>query len=226
MESVLFHGSWKVVESPTKEGGNPFNDYGQGFYCSPDIELAREWACSEKPGAFVNHYSFEPSFNLRECNLCGKEYHVLNWLAVLMNNRVFETRHSVPEAVKSYILDEFLPDLSGYDIIRGYRADDSYFSIASAFIEGSIPLRQLERALRLGKLGEQVFVQSTKAFEALTFVSAEPVDRDLYLCRRINRDRKARETFSRMKGEALREDDVVALDIVRGKWRNNDERLR
>lgn len=226
MESVLFHGSWKVVECPTKEGGSPFNDYGQGFYCSPDIELAREWACSEKAGAFVNHYSFEPSYNLRECNLCGKDYHVLNWLAVLMRNRMFDTRHSVPAAVKGYILDEFLPDLSEYDIVRGYRADDSYFSIASAFIEGAIPLRQLERALRLGRLGEQVFVQSHKAFEALTFVSAEPVDRDLYLCRRISRDRKARVTFSKMKDEALREDDVVALDIVRGKWRNDDERLR
>ncbi len=27
--------------------GSSTNDYGQGFYCIEDIELAKEWACKD-----------------------------------------------------------------------------------------------------------------------------------------------------------------------------------
>lgn len=226
MDSILFHGSSQVVDAPAKEKGKLHNDYGQGFYCTPDIELAREWACSEKPQAFVGHYSFEPSFKLKVCNLSGKDYHVLNWLAVLVRNRCFETKHPVASSVKEYLLEVFLPDLSAFDVIRGYRADDAYFDIASSFIDNSISLRQLSRALHLGNLGEQYFIQSEKAFEALTFTSAEIVDHDIYYRKRLLRDQQAREAFKTLKKEAFRPDDIFAIDILRGKWKNDDERIR
>ncbi|MBR2627880.1 MAG: DUF3990 domain-containing protein, partial [Peptococcaceae bacterium] len=38
----------------------------------------------------------------------------------------------------------------------GYRADDSYFSFANAFLNNTLSLRQLEKAMMLGKHGEQV----------------------------------------------------------------------
>lgn len=226
MENVLFHGSWLVVEFPAREKGKVHNDYGQGFYCTPDMELAREWACTEKEQAFVSHYSFDPSYELKLCNLSGKDYHILNWLAVLVKNRCFETRHPVAASVKEYILQEFLPDLSGYDVIYGYRADDAYFDIASSFLDNGISLRQLGRALRLGKLGGQYFLQSEKAFEALTFLSAEPVDHPVYYQKRLLRDRKAREAFRTMKAETFEPGDVFAIDILREKWKNNDKRIR
>ena len=224
MESVLFHGSDKIVEHPTPGGGRVHNDFGQGFYCTPSLELAREWACREQPSAFVNHYSFEPSYRLKVCNLAGPDYHVLNWLAILMANRVFDTKHPLPAAIKAYILDEFLPDLSGFDVIRGYRADDSYFDMAESFLSGSLSLEWLQKALRLGHLGEQIFLQSQRAFDALVFTTAECVDKDLYGPLRMARDRKAREAFRKMKGVSA--DGVMALDIYREKWRNDDVRLR
>lgn len=63
-----------------------------------------------------------------------------------------------------------------YDVIIGYRADDSYFSFASAFLNNTISLAQLERAMFLGKLGEQVVLKSERAFSQLHFeesISAE-----------------------------------------------------
>ena len=42
MENILFHGSDKVVERPSKKGGRLHNDFGQGFYCTPSLDLARE----------------------------------------------------------------------------------------------------------------------------------------------------------------------------------------
>ena len=226
MESILFHGSDRIIEQPTRTGGKVHNDFGQGFYCTPDIQLAREWACSEHASAFVNHYCFEPGFDLKVCRLTGPEYHVLNWLAVLMNNRIFNTRHPVEVEIKNYIVKEFLPDLSSYDVVCGYRADDSYFDIAESFLSGQLTLQWLTKALKLGNLGEQVFVKSQRAFDALVFTSAEAVDKSEYYPRRQSRDQAARMAFKKMKGEGMSLDGVLAIDIVREKWKNDDARLR
>ena len=226
MESILFHGSDKIVENPTKSGGRIHNDFGQGFYCTPSLELAREWSCKEYPPSFANHYSFEPSFDLRVCDLSGPGYHVLNWLAVLMVNRVFDTRHDAPEVIKGYIIQEFLPDLSGFDIIRGFRADDSYFDYAKFFLDGGMNTDQLGEAMHLGNLGEQIFLQSERAFDALVFLTAEPVDREVYLARRQAREKKARENFLSIKHGPKVFDGIFAIDIYRNKMKNDDVRLR
>ena len=226
MECILYHGSNKIVERPTQQGGKLHNDYGQGFYCTPDLNLAREWACTEQPSAFVNHYSFEPSFELKVCDLSGPGFHVLNWLAVLLVNRVFETTQELPATIKEYIIQEYLPDLSGYDIVRGYRADDSYFGYANLFLQGTLNVDQLGRALRLGNLGEQVFLQSEKAFDALVFTTAETVDKSIYLPKRRTREKAARDQFLRMKEGPRLFDGVFSLDLYRNKIKNDDARLR
>ena len=226
MEGILFHGSDKIVEFPTRSGGRVHNDYGQGFYCTPDLALAREWACSESPSAFVNHYSFEPGFDLKICDLCKPPYHSLNWLALLMKNRIFTTRHPLSKEIKDYILEAFLPDTSAFDIIRGYRADDSYFDLAESFLSGSITLQWLGKALHLRNLGEQIFLQSQKAFDALVFTSAEAVQKQVYYPLRMQRDQQARQAFRKMKGQGFGADGILAVDILREKWRNDDARLR
>ena len=160
--NVLFHGSEHIVEKPWPGGGKVHNDYGQGFYCSENLELAKEWACTEKPTAFVSHYAFEPSIPLKIINLDQPPYHVLNWLAILLKNRAFDPKHALAQEGKEYILEEFLPNTQDYDIIYGYRADDSYFGIASTFLSGGLSLQQLQYALRLGLLGEQYSCKARK----------------------------------------------------------------
>ena len=44
---ILFHGSSNIVGQPVYGKGKKYNDYGQGFYCTRHIELAKEWACTE-----------------------------------------------------------------------------------------------------------------------------------------------------------------------------------
>ena len=51
-------------------------------------------------------------------------------------------------------MDNFLPDYKSYDIIKGYRADDSYFSYARDFISNTLSLEDLKQAMMLGKLQE------------------------------------------------------------------------
>jgi len=86
-----------------------------------------------------------------------------------------------------------------------------------------LSLEQLQHALRLGTLGEQVFMQSEKAFEALVFLTAETVDRSIYLTRREQRDVRARNEFRSMATAA---EGTFMLDILRQSWKNDDPRLR
>ena len=44
---TIYHGSTEIVNSPLYGKGKVYNDYGQGFYCTEEIELAKEWACTE-----------------------------------------------------------------------------------------------------------------------------------------------------------------------------------
>lgn len=221
--NVLFHGSDHIIENPWPGGGKINNDYGQGFYCSENLELAKEWACTDKPTAFVNHYAFEPSIPLKVINLGQPPYHVLNWLAILLKNRAFDPKHALAREGKEYILKEFLPNTLDCDIIYGYRADDSYFGIASSFLSGGLSLQQLQYALHLGLLGEQVFLKSQKAFDALVFVSAGTVDRSIYFPRRNARDAKARSTFQQMTPA---KDGIFIIDILRNQIKNDDASIR
>ena len=44
---LLYHGSDHIIEKPEFGAGKKHNDYGRGFYCTQNIELAKEWAVSE-----------------------------------------------------------------------------------------------------------------------------------------------------------------------------------
>ena len=39
---ILYHGSNEKIERPIFGKGKVYNDYGQGFYCTEHIELAKD----------------------------------------------------------------------------------------------------------------------------------------------------------------------------------------
>lgn len=221
---MLYHGSEAIRQMPVSGQGNTHNDYGLGFYCTESIELAKEWACAERRGGFANRYSMDLS-DLKVLNLNSPDYHILNWLAILLENRSFDLRAVFARQAKEYILDHFLPDYAQYDIIIGYRADDSYFSFTRAFLENLISLEQLQRAMHLGKLGEQVVLKSQQAFARIRFEKAEYADAGVYFALRQKRDRQAREDYYKLQAEPAVADAVYAIDILRQNWQNDDQRL-
>lgn len=86
----LWHGSEEIVRTPLIELCKPFNDYGAGFYCTHSPELAREWAAKSIGGcAFANLYELDTA-GLKTLDLEGPDYNVLNWLAVLLEHRIFQ----------------------------------------------------------------------------------------------------------------------------------------
>ena len=221
---ILYHGSNQIIQTPAFGRGNPENDYGLGFYCTREPELAMEWACGEDNDGFANKYVLNTE-GLTCLHLNGEGYHILNWLAILLENRRFDLSSPVSVRARQYILDTFLPDYKEYDLIEGYRADDSYFSFSRSFLANGITLEQLRRAMRLGKLGEQVVLRTPAAFEAISFQQATPVDASVYHIRRLSRDRNAREDFRKMLTETPADKEIYVSAIMNEKWSNDDPRL-
>lgn len=218
----LLHGSKHIIKNPQYGEGKSNNDYGRAFYCTQDLEISKEWACSDNTLGFVNRYSLEEN-GLKVFDLSSGDYHILNWLSILIENRIFRTDSDVIAQSKSYLLDNFLPKYKFYDVIKGYRADDSYFTFANAFLNNALSLAQLEKAMRLGKLGYQIAIKSKKAFSRLAFLDYVEVDQEIYYSKFLRRDKEAREAFKRM---SLDLSGIYMIDIIRQGWKNDDERLR
>lgn len=221
---TIYHGSQSEISSPVFGLSKPYNDYGLGFYCTENTELAKEWACAVGKDGFANKYELNME-GLSVLYLNDKQYHILNWISILLENRTFNISEGISMRAKQYILEHFLPDYKTYDVIIGYRADDSYFSYASDFIENTLSLENLRTAMKLGKLGEQVVLISPKAFDALTFVGSVPASAKEYFEKYKDRDRKARSEYRELKKESNPEEGVYVMDIIRQKWENNDARL-
>ena len=223
---VIYHGSQQIVEIPKFGVGKTYNDYGQGFYCTESIELAKEWACPVKNDGYSNKYILHVD-GLNVMHLTNGQFNILNWLAILLKNRKFDITSPVGNSAREFILERFLPDTENVDVMIGYRADDSYFSFAEDFVNNVISLRDLERAMQLGTLGEQIVLLSERSFERIEFVEQEVADYREYYYKRTDRDKKAREEYaSQKKNLEQLINDVFVLDIIREDMKNDDPRLQ
>ncbi len=224
MKKRLYHGSQFIIQKPEYGKGARHNDYGKGFYCTEQIELAKEWACAKQVDGYANIYDLD--FNgLNVLNLNDGYYNILNWLALLADNRTYWQNGSIAEEAKSYIKENFLPDISSYDVIIGYRADDSYFAFAQDFVAGVISMQKLAHAMKLGQLEEQIVLKSKKAFEKITYIGNEPVDAEIYYMKKAEREREARREYRKDKKEKADINELFILDIMREGIKNGDARL-
>lgn len=222
----VYHGSSHVIEQPSLAAARPRNDYGRGFYTTRERSLACEWACQRGESGFVNHYHLWLD-ELKVLDLLDGTHNTLEWVALLLKHRSFDLRLPTAALARDTLVARFCPDLSSFDVVVGYRADDSYFSYARAFVENALPLSTLEHALQLGQLGEQTVLVSGKAFSQLTFVQSEPAVAATYYPHFLARDAKAREDFEALVTQQKPQlNDLFVLDILREEMSPDDPRLR
>jgi len=224
---IVYHGSDHIIEKPVFNGSKRTNDYGYGFYTTESRELAKEWACGDNRDGYANMYELDLE-GLKVIELNSPEYNILNWLAILTKYRSYWQKGSISEEAKEYLQKYFFVDPSRFDIIIGYRADDSYFSFAQDFVAGAISLKKLSEAMHPGRLGEQIVLKSEAAFQNIRFVGAEPADAETWYEKKAIRDREARRAYRRTRqssaGDGIYE--LYMIDIMREEIRNGDPRLR
>ena len=222
---IIYHGSKDIIEKPEFGKGNQKNDYGLGFYCTENVELAKEWACSNnETNGYANQYEIDLS-DYKVLDLRGEKYSILNWMALLLKFRTFDVNTPISAQAKEYILENFYVDVEEYDVIIGYRADDSYFSFAKDFINNTISVEQLVEAMDLGELGIQIVLKSKKAFDMVKYKSYELAECKEYYVKRVSRDKKARETYLSGYRQNLVSDGLFVMDIIRKGLKNGDKIL-
>lgn len=221
---ILFHGTEHILRQPVFHGGKPYNDYGYGFYCTENRELAKEWAVTDEHDGFANQYELNDG-DLRVLDL-NRDYTILTWLAVLLQHRTFSIDTPLGVEAVRYLREFFYVDVEKYDVVYGYRADDSYFSFAQDFISGAISIRQLREAMHLGDLGMQYVLKSRKAFENLRYVSAERALRSVWLAQKKERDRRARRAYLQSDRMRWRKGELYILTILDEEIKPGDPRLQ
>lgn len=162
---ILFHGSPNKIIVPTYGYGEDRHDYGRGFYLTEDFQLAREWAVCRPndTNGWAHKYELDVE-GLKILNF--QEENVLSWLAELMKHRDAADSKRYKILSKQFI-DKYGIDTSDYDVIKGWRANASYFYIAREFVRDNIDMDILEELLSLGGLGVQYCIKSELAYSRL-----------------------------------------------------------
>lgn len=162
---ILFHGTPDKIVVPTYGKGEEKHDYGQGFYLTESIDLAKEWAvCRPNEGnGWVHKYQLDTD-GLKILDFQDKG--VLAWLAELMKHRDAADSKRYRMLAKKFI-EKYGVDTKEYDVIKGWRANASYFYIAKEFVRDNIDMDILEELLSLGSLGIQYCIKSELAYSKL-----------------------------------------------------------
>ena len=170
---ILYHGSPVENFTPTFGLGSDDHDYGRGFYTTAVKELAKEWAVGQRTAhdGWVHVYDVDV-FGLKVFDF--STVGVLPWIAELMKHRVADDTPSYRRDSVRFI-EKYGVDLSEYDMVKGWRADASYFFIARMFVRNQVDISILEDLLSLGDLGIQYFFKSEKAFASLKEVEDEKI---------------------------------------------------
>lgn len=162
---ILFHDTPDNIVVPTYGKGNEKHDYGMGFYLTESIDLAKEWAVCRpnETNGWVHKYELDTE-GLKILDF--QQINVLAWLAELMKHRDAADSRRYRMLAKKFI-EKYGVDTDEYDVIRGWRANASYFYIAKEFVRDNIDMDILEELLSLGSLGIQYCIKSELAYSKL-----------------------------------------------------------
>ena len=151
---ILYHGTPERCFIPTFGKGEDKHDYGKGFYLSENLELAKEWAVCrpENNNGWVHKYELDCT-ELRILDF--KEYDVLTWLAELMKHRAASDSKRY-RILSERFIGKYGVDTEKYDVIKGWRANASYFYIAKEFVRDNVDIDILEELLKLGDFNVRV----------------------------------------------------------------------
>lgn len=210
---LFYYGADAIVEKPAynSERSNPSNDYGKGFYLTPDIDMARLWASRYDTGYCIT-YEVETeklkSIVLDESN----DNSILKWITLLVQHRFSKDEYEANKDTIDWLVEHYPTDMTDVDVIIGYRADDAYFSYSRDFVQNRLSLQALSDAMRLGKLGTQYVLKSVKAFNSISIVNYENVkqtdDYDIF------RKSTLKEFHHIKEGDSI--DNTFIRDIMRG----------
>lgn len=209
---ILYHGSDQIINEPKYNYGKPYNDYGLGFYLTEDKEIAELWASKNSSGGYLLKYDLNIK-DLKVLSLVGtKKEDILKWITILVRHRFRETELQRYKTTIDLLRKYYDVNIDDYDVIIGYRADDSYFKYSRDFVANDLSLESLADAMKLGRLGTQIVIKSEKAFKNIKLLSYEKIETsDKYL----NIQNEASRNYRKLKQDDSINNTFIR-DILRG----------
>lgn len=107
----LFHGTGSKFTTPDLDVCRKYKDFGQGFYLTENIEMARNWAVKQKANgpAFVNAYMIDDTI-LADGDLNVKVFGAnAEWVEFVYKNRTDESFSHPYDIVIGPVADNVLP---------------------------------------------------------------------------------------------------------------------
>ena len=209
---IVYHGSERIIEKPVYGKKSKNSDYGDAFYCTQELFAAKEWANKKHVGGFANKYQLDAR-GLSVLDLT--KYNVLNWIAILMHFRELDPLFKENYSIELDFLERnYYIDVRQYDIVIGYRADDSFFEFPKMFVSNQIRIIRLDEIYNLGFLGKQIAIISEKAFNRLNYIEsikADPVYKEKYASRIDDANRR----FNEIAKEERWQDGERLIDLIK-----------
>ena len=207
---TVYHGSDKIIEKPEFGKGHIYNDYGRGFYLTMKKDLAGEWAVLRTGfNGYINEYELDLS-GLTILDTSGIT--IENLMAILIKNRDIDFAEVFVDN-RNLFIEKYYIDISNYDIIRGIRANDRFYSYMRGFITGLITKEAVERLLTLGDWGVQVCLKSAKAFDNIKLVGHTEAQSDMYYKDALSRNQIAGDLYRQVDSKVLREGKFIT-DLI------------
>lgn len=212
---TIYHGSNDIIKMPAYGHGKTNNDYGGGFYCTYDSKAGSLWSVNKGEDGYNNKYEIDID-GLKILDLDKDD--ILLWMAILLNNRIPNNLDDDIEFIRKKFIKKYLTiDARDYDIIAGYRADDSYFQIAENFLSNQLALEVLKDALQLGKLGRQFVLVSSRAFDRIKYVSSDLCNADELYNDYLLNDKTARFYFRQLLQASFNNGKTFVRDLLGGR---------
>ena len=214
---IIFHGSKALIEHPIQGGSKPDDDYGPSFYVTENNFSAKIWACKDEQVGYVNKYyvrndAFEQFKILDSTN--KEKYSVLSWLAILMHFRKLDSGFKKLYRNRIDWLDKYYIDVTQYDVIKGFRADDSYFKFPLKFISGQLSFEQLQQVFKLGNLGIQLAFMSKKAINSIKFLDARECN-ESFVGKYRDIVKEATKDFEEMLNQPIDDNQTFITDLMK-----------
>lgn len=175
---IFYYGADRKVEKPIYNytESSPNNDYGLGFYLTKEKDKAELWASQYEDGYCIKYDLDMKDLNILYLN-SNTEEEIMKWISILVNNRFSREEIENYSQTINWLNDNYHVDLDSYDVIVGYRADDSYFLYSKDFVANKISIDALSKAMKLGKLGLQYCLKSEKAFQKIKTLEYQKINK-------------------------------------------------
>ena len=216
----IYHGSKRLIEQPKYKGSDATNDYGPSFYLTADLDAAKSWACKNDSVGVVNKYVIlsKTFHKFKILDLTNKdEYSLLNWVAILIHFKELD-----PDIIEENIeaiewLNNFYIDVDKYDVIIGFRADDSYWLFPEEFIKNNLSFEDLGKVYMFGDLGVQYAFMSERAIKLLKFVDAIECE-ESFVGLHKNIVKEASKQFTNIIHQRKTTSKTYILDLIRKEY--------